>query len=287
LLSPKFPDGKQQVIAFVRDFTDKGTLPLDIRAGETPDLRQRLAAGEVILSTTLAHRAGVAIGDDISLQTCDGVKKLTVAATATAYQAGGMIVYMEGETARRLLKADGVDLFSVNAQPGKLDAVGASLAAWTNDKGLLFRSFADVLAQVDSMTRGLIAGLWGLLVLGLIVGAFAIANTLTMNVLEQTRELALLRVVAMTRWQVRKSILAQALTIGAIGILTGTVGGMIGAYVINLCYAQLLGHAPVFALHPSLLVACIGIGLVVIVAAAWIPAERAARLKLLIALQYE
>ena len=67
----------------------------------------------------------------------------------------------------------------------------------------------------------MIAGLWGLLVLGLIVGAFAIANTLTMNVLEQTRELALLRVVAMTRWQVRKTILAQAIIIGVIGLTTG------------------------------------------------------------------
>jgi putative ABC transport system permease protein len=108
-----------------------------------------------------------------------------------------------------------------------------------------------------------------------------------MNVLEQTRELALLRVVAMTRWQVRKSILAQALTIGAIGLLTGSVGGMIGAYVMNLCWAQLLGGAPQFALHLSLLAACVGAGLLVIVAAALIPAERAARLKLLIALQYE
>ena len=108
-----------------------------------------------------------------------------------------------------------------------------------------------------------------------------------MNVLEQTRELALLRVVAMTRWQVRKTILAQALTIGAIGLLTGTVGGMIGAYVMNICSAQLLGHAPLFALHPSLLLACIGVGFVVILAAAWLPAERAARLNLLIALQYE
>ena len=125
----------------------------------------------------------------------------------------------------------------------------------------------------------MIAGLWGLLVLGLIVGAFAVANTLTMNVLEQTRELALLRVVAMTRWQVRKTILAQALTIGAIGLLTGTVGGMIGAYVMNLCSAQLLGHAPLFALHPSLLLGCIGVGLAVILAAAWLPAERAARLQ--------
>ena len=62
--------------------------------------------------------------------------------------------------------------------------------------------------------NGVVGGLWGLLVLGSSSAAFGIANTLTMNVLEQTRELALLRVVAMTRCQVRKTILAQAVIIG-------------------------------------------------------------------------
>jgi putative ABC transport system permease protein len=141
--------------------------------------------------------------------------------------------------------------------------------------------------RVDQMTKGVIAGLWGLLMLGLIVGAFAIANTLTMNVLEQTRELALLRVVAMTRWQVRKTILAQAIMIGMIGIVVGIIGGVIGAYVMNLSTLPLLGHAPTFALHPSLIGICFVVGLAVIIAAAWLPAERAARLHLLIALQYE
>ena len=67
----------------------------------------------------------------------------------------------------------------------------------------------------------MVAGLWGLLALGLIVGAFAVANTLTMNVLEQTRELALLRVVAMTRRQVRRTIFGQAIIIGLIGMTLG------------------------------------------------------------------
>ena len=56
---------------------------------------------------------------------------------------------------------------------------------------------------------------------------------------------------------------------------------------MNLSSVPLLGHAPTFALHPSLLAICFGVGLAVIIAAAWLPAERAARLNLLIALQYE
>ena len=68
---------------------------------------------------------------------------------------------------------------------------------------------------------GVIGGLWAILALSFIVAAFGIANTLTMSVLEQTRELALLRVVAMTRRQVRRLVLSQAGIIGLIGLGLG------------------------------------------------------------------
>jgi putative ABC transport system permease protein len=287
VLDSKAEGGKIGVSIGVRDFTDRGTLPLDIKQGDVTQLRQRLTDGEVVLGTTLAHMLGVGVGDEITLETSHGPQKVRVAATATMYWVGGKIVYMEGKAARRLLDIEGVDFFVINAAPGARESVGASLKLLCEKNGLMLQSFADLRQRVDEMTKGVIAGLWGLLVLGLIVGAFAIANTLTMNVLEQTRELALLRVVAMTRWQVRKTILAQAIIIGMVGLTVGVVGGIIGAYVMNLSTVPLLGHAPAFALHPSLLGICFGVGLAVIIAAAWLPAERAARLNLLIALQYE
>jgi putative ABC transport system permease protein len=284
---PTAENGKLGAIVIVRDFTDKGNLPLDIKDGDPATLRQNLAEGEVVLGTVLAHRAGVKVGDQITLETREGPKELRVAGTATVYQVGGMVIYMEGQTARRLLNIEGVDVFVVNTAPGELAAATPKLKALCESHGLMLQSFAELRERVDQMTKGVIAGLWGLLMLGLIVGAFAIANTLTMNVLEQTRELALLRVVAMTRWQVRKTILAQAIMIGMIGIVVGIIGGVIGAYVMNLSTLPLLGHAPTFALHPSLIGICFVVGLAVIIAAAWLPAERAARLHLLIALQYE
>jgi len=42
-----------------------------------------------------------------------------------------------------------------------------------------------------------------------------------------------------------------------------------------------------FSLNPIMVVACFLIGLAVVLLAAWAPAERAARLNLLLALQYE
>jgi putative ABC transport system permease protein len=287
ILTPAVEGGKQQATVFVRDFTDKGNLPLVIKSGDPATVRQRLAQGEVVLGTVLASRINVGVGDKITLETRQGPQKLRVAATTTAYMVGGMVVYMEGKTARQLLNVEGVDMYIVNTAAGSLDGVAARLKPLCEQAGLMLHPFADLRRHVDELTAGVIASLWGLLALGLIVGAFGIANTLTMNVLEQTRELALLRVVAMTRRQVRKTILAQAAIIGLIGLVLGIAGGICGAYVINLASIPLMGYAPAFALHPSLMAVCFGLGLVVILAAAWLPAERAARLNLLIALQYE
>jgi len=281
------PSTKEPVTVFVRNFTDEGSLPLALQDGDPIEVRKHLMAGEVVLGSVLANRIHTKVGDEITVDTDKGPQRLRVAGTAAAYMRGGRIIYMEGQTARRRLGIEDVHTYIVNAAPGAQAKAKEKLKSLCEESGLLLQSFADIRRRIDTLITGVVAGLWGLLALGFIVGSFGIANTLTMNVLEQTRELALLRVVAMTRWQVRKTILAQAVIIGFIGLTLGVAGGIIGSYVSNLCTLAVLGHTVEFALHPVLLAVCFATGLVVIIGAALLPAERAARLKLLIALQYE
>ncbi len=80
----------------VRDFTDKGNLPLVIKSGNPATIREQLAKGEVVLGTVLANRINVKLGDDITLETRQGPKKLRVAGTTTAYMIGGMIALHGG-----------------------------------------------------------------------------------------------------------------------------------------------------------------------------------------------
>jgi len=279
--------GKQYVTMFIRDFNGDGELPLALKDGDPAEVRRRLEKGEVVVGTILANQLKAGVGDKITIETGKGPKTLTIAATATAYLAGGKMIYMQGTSARNMMDVEDVDTFVVNAAPGKLETVRAELKPICDGSGLMLHSFSDLRRRLDNMMNGVIASLWGLLALGFVVGSFGIANTLTMNVLEQTRELALLRVVAMTRRQVRRTIIAQAVIIGFIGLGLGVAGGVLGAYVTNLCSLPVMGYTVDFALHPMLLVICFGTGMAVIIAAAWIPAERAARLNLLIALQYE
>jgi putative ABC transport system permease protein len=200
---------------------------------------------------------------------------------------GGRTVYLERRAAERLLPIRGVDTFIVRAAPEALRSVGTALAKFADDHGLMVHSFAELSGMLDGIMAGVLRGLWGLVVLAFVVAAFGIANTLTMNVWEQTREIALLRAVGMTPWQVRKMILAQAAILGAISLVTGMIAGVNTAYLISRTMWPLVGYPIAFSLHPWLLAGTFAAAMLIVLAAAWLPAERAARLDLLTALQYE
>ena len=93
------------------------------------------------------------------------------------------------------------------------------------------------------MVSGVVAGLWILLALGLLVGALGVVNTLTMNVLEQTQELGMLRAIGMPRGQLVRTVLSQAVLIAFLGIAAGAASGLLLAWMINLNLASLFGHS--------------------------------------------
>jgi putative ABC transport system permease protein len=122
---------------------------------------------------------------------------------------------------------------------------------------------------------------------GFIVGGVAVANTLTLNVLEQTRELGLLRIIGLTPAQTRWLVLNESLLLGAMGALLGTLGGVTTALVIHFCNGPVLGRPVPFELHPWLVIANAGGCLLIALLAAWRPGLSASRLNVLSAIAYE
>jgi putative ABC transport system permease protein len=214
------------------------------------------------------------------------VQNFRIAGIANDYQAGRLTVYLQRDVAQKLLGITGIDAYIIRADHHHLATVRESLQQLCRQYGLLLQSFSDIQQKIDTMMSGVVAGLWGLVVLGLVVAAFGVANTLTMTVLEQTREVGLLRILAMTRWQVRKSILTQAFMMGLLAIVPGIGAGIGVAYLIHWATLPTIGHAVKFAIHPWLLAGGLVAGLLVVMVAAWLPAERAARIELPVALRY-
>ena len=149
------------------------------------------------------------------------------------------------------------------------------------------QSFVEVREQLDKLINGIVVSLWCLLAIGFLVGGFGVANTLTMSVLEQTRELGMLRIVGMTRGQVRRMVYCEAFLLGVVGLLLGSGAGIATALMIHACLQPLLGYSVPFVFHYWLLAANAGGCLLVTLASAWLPSRRATRLDVLEAVAYE
>jgi putative ABC transport system permease protein len=101
----------------------------------------------------------------------------------------------------------GFDAFILRVAAGVDPAVVAS-GPFCHQHDVILKSYANSCNVSGSWRHEW--SLWLLVFMGFVVAAFGIVNTLTMNVLEQTRELGLLRIVAMTKKQVRRTIITQA-----------------------------------------------------------------------------
>lgn len=277
----------EQVIMVVRGFADATLHDFDLVSGDAQTIRDRLRAGETVIGSVLAERAGLKVADSISLQTEQGEQPFRIAGVTNDYQAGGLTMYVEREVAQRLLDVGGVDAYVIKADPAKRQEVQDALHKLTEQNGLMLQSFSDIQQKIEGMMAGVVAGLWGMVVLGLIVAAFGVANTLMVTVLEQTREFGLLRAIAMTRSQIRRTILAQSLIMGLLALVPGVAAGIGVAYLIHLATLPVIGHAVRFVPHPTLIGGGLILGFVVVTFAAWLPAERAARLELTEALRME
>jgi putative ABC transport system permease protein len=133
-----------------------------------------------------------------------------------------------------------------------------------------------------SFLKNILNILYVLLALSVIVSLFGIVNTLVLSIFERTRELGMLRAVGMTRWQVRSMITLESVVTALIGAVIGIALGIVLAVLLIVRVDFLVVSWPI----TSLLVFALAAVLAGIVAAIF-PAQRAARLNVLEALQYE
>ena len=140
------------------------------------------------------------------------------------------------------------------------------------------------ITEQDEEFNQFLTMLYVLLALSVIISIFGMINTLALAVFERTRELGMLRAVGMTRWQARTMIGSESVITALIGAAIGLPLGMFLAALVTKALEQyeVRYAVPLTALIIFAIVAVI-VGLV----AAIMPAQRAAKLNVLQALQYE
>ena len=130
--------------------------------------------------------------------------------------------------------------------------------------------------QWETMINGMMALLVGLIAVAVLIALVGVANTLSLSVIERTRESATLRAIGMTRGQLRCSLAVEALLLslvsGVVGVVLGTLFGWLGSYMVFSLYGD-----TVFPFEWTTNGAVLGVAALAALLASVAPARRAVK----------
>lgn len=158
--------------------------------------------------------------------------------------------------------------------------------------GLKTEYVGETVSQINEVFRffEIILGSFGLI--ALIVASLAMFNTLTISLLERTREVALLKILGMKKKAIETLFLAEAIMMGIIGGTAGIIMGIIFSdfanYLLNSYALKSGGQAVRVFVHPFWFVIVVMLFSILVGFLTGIyPAKRATRINALDVMRYE
>ncbi|WP_454859835.1 FtsX-like permease family protein [Promicromonospora soli] len=116
----------------------------------------------------------------------------------------------------------------------------------------------------------------GLLAVAVVIALIGVANTLSLSVIERTRENAVLRAIGLTKGQLRATLAIEGLVIAGVGAVLGTALGVVYGWAGAATALSGLGEVPLVIPWADV-AAIVGIALVAGLAASVLPARAAVR----------
>lgn len=243
----------------------------------------------LFVSSVVAEEYDLRQGGSLTLQTRRGRQAFLVAGITTEFDQQGMVVTGTYADLRRLFGESRADLFSIKVAPGcDVEEVARIIRdRFEKRKGIQVQAMGafkeGVMAFYDRLTS--LFSVLGLV--GVIIGTMGLLNTMTMNILERTRELGMLRALGSLRRQVVRIVLAEALVVGLISALYAMVFGYVLSRVLVTAANLISGYDLQYAFSARPYIVSLVIALGVSQLAALAPARRAARVVITVALKHE
>jgi putative ABC transport system permease protein len=270
---------------------------LDARIDDVYDFRWKQGSDTVltqlgddgaVLPNNVAEDKNIAVGEKITVRSTDNKTKDFVVrgiyegspfypllGSASISQAAFDDLYDRPRNRFTLVNVPGA------ASPAAKDELESALEGFPDTR--VFTRPEWIEKEDDEISQFLLL-LYVLLALSVIISLFGMVNTLALSVFERTRELGMLRAVGMTRRQVRRMVRHESVITALIGAALGLPLGIFLALLVTRALSQ---YDLQFAIPTASLVAFVIVAIVAGLLAAILPARRAARLRVLEALQYE
>jgi len=211
----------------------------------SPDVWEGVGRGEaVIVSSGLALRRGLQVGDVLTLETPSGPVHLPVAGVSSYIASPRDTVFISRETYRRLWQDNEVNLVFLLAAPGaEVRAIRSAIAQQLGPGyGLRSMSGTELAAYFGDQVRRAFAALDIFAGVVLFVVLVSMADTLAAAVLERTRELGVLRALGVRRRHLRRMVIGECLALGMLGIVLAIASGLgLGMLWVRATFPYLLG----------------------------------------------
>ena len=234
---------------------DAELTPQDYTAG-----RGVRSDGEVVICPRLRRRLDAKVGDVLEVVGADGADELTVVGVLDLPR----IAMGQRPTAvTKLARARGL-----LGRPGRLDEirillakdadVQAAIEAHKADlpPGAAFRTSASARAGINRFLRIAKLMLYVLTAMASLCSGFLILTSLTTAVTQQTREMAILRCLGASRFQLAAAQLLAGSLIAVLGAAAGAPLGVLAAYLLYRRFADALPGG--FSVNPAGVATAVG-----------------------------
>src|SRR4051794_34784459 len=275
--------GGEAIAASVDPQNDKRFNPLELAAGKWP-----VGNGQIAIDKRTSEKQHYAVGDTIGIAANDGVRQFEITGIATYSGSSSIgastIAIFDVPTAQQLFdkvgKFDSVQVAAKNGvtQEKLVKQIRPLLPATAQVKTAVAQT-QEVVDDVHSALGVFQKLLLAFGVIALFVGAFVIANTLSITIAQRVREFATLRTIGGSRREVLRSVMLEALAIGLLASVAGLFLGLGIAKALDAMFSAIGVSFPktgtVFATRT--IVVSIVVGVVVTLIASLRPAIKATR----------
>jgi putative ABC transport system permease protein len=248
-----------------------------------------LSAGDTtadvaVIGEQVAKRNHLELGDELRLNRSSSFEIIGIAKSGGGLIDNGILVPLKSLQAAIGI-TDRVTFFALKLDdPSKTEEVKEQLLAKYPDLG--FQTRGDVMSVAEKGIEISDVVRLGISAIALIVGAIAVANTMMMSVFERTREFGVVRAIGAKPGFLFRLVLLEAILLSIVGAVAGVILGRLGMIVVNSIANNLIG-LEVAALTPRLVLFAVVVALGMGLLSGLLPAFRASRIPIAVAMARE
>ncbi len=262
----------------------------DYKAGTQAEAQQALRSGQgCVVSENFSTRYTLGLGDVVELPSPTGLLRLPIAAVVTAYLSDRGSIFVGAGMFEARWKDDRVDIFEVRLAPGAdMEAVRRELQRRFAEVPALISSRQEFVDEVTHGLDGFSAVTRSASLMALAIAVVGIFTSLLISVAERFREISILKALGARGAQIRRSVVLEALSMMIVGFLIALPLHALMARTLGAWTTETYTGVKLPFTFPGDLCAQILILLPLLtLAAAWLPAYRAARVNVVEGISYE